>query len=102
MSYQQYKLYDSITEIVQGASIVIFGLMLGCTYSLEELNQVQKIDRRAERTIQAGLKYSRDKLHSSNHFNLPLNGILDLEPEQASYLAEWDPHGYQTNYLYEQ
>ena len=81
---------------------MIFGLVLGCTYSLEELNQVQKIDRRAERTIQAGLKYSRDKLHSSNHFNLPLNGILELDPEQASYLAEWDPHSYQTNYLYEQ
>ncbi len=81
--------------------MVLWSVILACTYNLEDLNKVQHIDRKAQRTIQAGLKYSRDRLSSSDHYNLPLNGIVELDSTQASHLLDWDPHSYQKNYLYE-
>ena len=81
--------------------MVLWSVILACTYNLEDLNQVRHIDHKAQRTIQVGLKYSRDKLPSSDHYNLPLNGILELDSTQASHLLEWDPHSYQKNFFYE-
>ena len=79
--------------------MVLWSVIVACTYNLEDLNQVRQIDRKAQRTIQVGLKYSRDKLPSSDHYNLPLNGILELDSIQTSHLLEWDPHNYQKNFL---
>ena len=37
--------------------MVLWSVIVACTYNLEDLNQVRKIDHKAQRTIQVGLKY---------------------------------------------